>query len=114
MALVPDYGKRNQSKRSRGINKVRSSKFCVGSQVRQETPEEDQRTHRSKRCEYNNKDEDNSRKILNDKNKISFIKTINFNFKNPQYQLSGSGIFDFPSRTITSVETMHKILHQIT
>ena len=51
----------------RGLNKWRGSKFCVGSRVRQETPEEGQRTYRPKRCEYNN--EDNSPKTLNDKNK---------------------------------------------
>ena len=48
-----------------GFNKERSSKFRVGSRVPQ-TPEEGQRTYRPKRCE--NKDEDNSRKTLNDKN----------------------------------------------
>ena len=50
----------------RGFNKGRSSKFRVGSRVRQ-TPEEDRRTYRQKRCE-NNKDEDNSPKTLYDKN----------------------------------------------
>ena len=51
----------------RGLNKGRGSKFRVGYRVRQETPEEGRRTHRPKRCEYNNKDEDNSPKTLNDK-----------------------------------------------
>ena len=51
----------------RGFNKGRSSKFCEGSRVRQ-TPEEGQRTYRLKRCGNDNKDEDNSLKILNDKN----------------------------------------------
>ena len=51
----------------RGFNKVRSSKFREGSRVRQ-TPEEGRRTYRPKRCENNNKDEDNSPKNLNDKN----------------------------------------------
>ena len=51
-----------------GINNGRGSKFCVGSRVPQETPEEGRRTYRSKRCEYNNKDEDNSPKTLNYKN----------------------------------------------
>ena len=46
------------------FNKRRSSKFREGSRVRQ-TPEEGRRTYRPKRCE-NNKDEDNSPKILND------------------------------------------------
>ena len=50
---------------SRGFNKGRSSKFREGSRIRQ-TPEEGQRTYRSKRCGNNNKDEDNSPKTLND------------------------------------------------
>ena len=33
-------------------------------------PEEGQRTHQSKHCEYNNKDEDNSLNTLNDKNHL--------------------------------------------
>ena len=51
----------------RGFNKGRSSKFREGSRVRQ-TPEEGRKTYRPKRCENNNKDEDNSLKTLNDKN----------------------------------------------
>ena len=51
----------------RGFNEGRSSKFREGSRVRQ-TPKEDRRTYRPKRCGNNNKDEDNSPKILNDKN----------------------------------------------
>ena len=50
----------------RGFNKGRSSKFCVGSRVRQ-TLEEGRRIYRPKRC-GNNNDEDNSPKNLNDKN----------------------------------------------
>ena len=50
----------------RGFNKGRSSKFREGSRVRQ-TPEEDRRTYRPKRCGNNNKDDDNSPKTLNDK-----------------------------------------------
>ena len=50
-----------------GFNKGRSSKFREGSRVRQ-TPEEDRRTYRPKRCGNNNKDEGNSPKTLNDKN----------------------------------------------
>ena len=57
---------RIQTGDSRGFNKGCSSKFCVGSQVRQ-TPEEGRRTYQLKRC-GNNKDEDDSPKILNDKN----------------------------------------------
>ena len=51
-----------------GLNKGFSSKFHVGSIVRQETPEEGQRMHRPTHCEYSNKDEDNSLNTLNDKN----------------------------------------------
>ena len=56
----------------RGLNKERSSKFRVGSGVRQ-IPEAGRRTHRSKRC--GNKDEDNSPKTLNNINrKASYQK----------------------------------------
>ena len=51
----------------RGFNKGHSSKFREGSWVRQ-TPEEGRRTYQTKLCGNNNKDEDNSPKILNDKN----------------------------------------------
>ena len=51
----------------RGFNKGRSSKFRVGSRVRQ-TPEEGRRTYRPKRCRNNNNDEDNSPKTFTDKN----------------------------------------------
>ena len=51
----------------RGFNKGRSSKFRVGSRVRQ-TPEEGRRTYQPKRCGNNNKDEDNSPKTFNEKN----------------------------------------------
>ena len=52
----------------RGFNKGRSSKFRVGSRVRQ-TPEEGRRTYQPKRRGNNNKkDEDNGPKTLNDKN----------------------------------------------
>ena len=50
----------------RGFNKGRSSKFRVGSRVRQR-PEEGWEIYQLKRCRNNNKDEDNSPKILNDK-----------------------------------------------
>ena len=52
----------------RGFNKGHSSKFRVGSRVRQK-PEEGRRTYQPKCCENNNKDVNNSRKILNDKNR---------------------------------------------
>ena len=51
----------------RGFNKGRSSKFHEGSRIRQ-TPEEGRRTYWLKCCGNNNKDEDNSRKNLNNKN----------------------------------------------
>ena len=49
----------------RGFNKGRTSKFREGSRV-QQTPKEGWRTYRLKRCENNNKDEDNSPETLND------------------------------------------------
>ena len=51
-----------------GLNKGHDLKFCVGSQVQQAPLKEGWRTHWLKHCEYNNKDEDNSLKTLNDKN----------------------------------------------
>ena len=51
----------------RGFNKGCSSKFCEGSWV-QQTPEEDRKAYRPKRCGNNKKDEDNSPKTLNDEN----------------------------------------------
>ena len=60
---------------SRGFNKGRSLKFREGSRVRQ-TPEEGQRTYRPKRCENNNKDEDSSPKILNDKNQQACLRNL--------------------------------------
>ena len=60
-----------------GFNKGRSSKFLVGSRVRQ-TPEKGRRTYRPKRCGNSIKDEDNSPKTLNDKknNKSPKLKSI--------------------------------------
>ena len=43
-----------------------NSKICVVSQIRHETPEEDRKMHRPKRCEYNNKDKVNSLNTLSD------------------------------------------------
>ena len=51
-----------------GLNIGRGSKFSICSSVWKETSEDGRKTHRPKRCEYNTKDEDNSPKILNDKN----------------------------------------------
>ena len=45
------------------------SKFCVGSRVRQETPEEGRKKHQLKHCEYKNEDEDNSPNIQSEKKK---------------------------------------------
>ena len=58
-----------KSKRPGWLNKGRGWKFCIGSWVQQETPEEALRTHRPKLCEYNDKDEDNSPKIPIDINR---------------------------------------------
>ena len=58
---------------SRGFNKGRSSKYHVGSRVRQ-TPEEGRRKYRPKLCGNNNKDIENSPKPLNDKNQASSQK----------------------------------------
>ena len=63
-----------------GFNKGRSSKFCEGSRVPQ-TPEEGRRTYRPKRCRNNNKNEDNSPKNLNDKNKQNLFITL-FHYSN--------------------------------
>ena len=52
-----------------GFNKGRSWKFRENSRVRQ-APEEGWRTYQPKRCRNNYKDEDNSPKTLNDKNRI--------------------------------------------
>ena len=66
----------------RGFNKGRSSKFRVGSRVRQ-TPEESRRTYRLKGCGNNNKDEDNRSKTLNDKNpRIPYVQTGSFSVSN--------------------------------
>ena len=62
----PGYDYQNQNRQPREFNKEHSSKFHVGSQLRQ-MPEEGQRTYWPKRCGNNNKDE-NSPKKLNDKN----------------------------------------------
>ena len=67
LTLVPALMESEQATPPRGFNKGRSSKFHVGSWV-QQTPEEGWRTYRLKRCENDNKNEDNSPKSLNDKN----------------------------------------------
>ena len=48
----------------RGLNEGFNSRFCVGSQVQHETPEEGRGTYWPKCCEYNNKDGVNSPNIL--------------------------------------------------
>ena len=62
-----------------GFNKGRSSKFRVDSRVRH-TPEEGRRTYRLERCGNNNKDEDNSPKIVNDKKQNSMCNVLLFLF----------------------------------
>ena len=49
-----------------GLSKGRGLKYRVGSQVRQEKPEESSRTNEPGGCEYSYKD--NSQKTLSDKN----------------------------------------------
>ena len=61
----------------RGFNKGRSSKFREGSWVRQK-PEKGRKTYRPKRCENNNKDEDNSPEALSDNNPILVVKILSF------------------------------------
>ena len=55
-----------------GLNKGISSRLCVSSRLRYETPEQGRGTHQQKRCEYNNKDEDNSPNFRGDKNDLAF------------------------------------------
>ena len=55
----------------RGLNKGPGSKFHVSSQV---IPEKSWRIYWPKRYKYNNKDEDNSPKIPDDKNINHFMK----------------------------------------
>ena len=52
----------------RGLNKGFTLRFCVGSRVQHEAPNEGRRTYCPKRCEYNNDDEGNIPNILRDKN----------------------------------------------
>ena len=57
------------------LNKGFGSKFCVGSKVWHKTPEEGQKVHQLKHCEYINNNEDNSLIALIDKNyQASFPK----------------------------------------
>ena len=65
------------------IVNIVSSRFCVGSRIRDETPEECWRIYRPKRCEENNADEANSLNILSDK-KTTYCEictTLNEDFK---------------------------------
>ena len=57
----------------RRLNKWFSFKFSVGSQVRQETPEEGRKTYQPKHCENKNEDEENSPNIQRDKTSINFF-----------------------------------------
>ena len=74
-----------------GLDKERSSKFRVGSQVRQ-THEEGRRTYRPKRWEYNNKDENNSPKTLNYKNQRASSQKF--------WQQLTSNVYDFSHLTL--------------
>ena len=62
------YQRKENIQSSHGLNKGHGSKIHVGSWVQQEIPEEGLRTYRPKHCVYNNQDEDNSLKTLNDNN----------------------------------------------
>ena len=62
--------KRIRASDPHGLNKGWGLKFYVGFRVQQDIPEEGQRIYRPKYCEYNNKDEDNSPKTLNDKDNL--------------------------------------------
>ena len=75
-----------------GLNNGRSSKFRVGSRVRQ-TPEEGIRTYPPKRCENKNRDENNSPNILNDVNVKLFLTFLAWNKPSNycQYLLLQSG-----------------------
>ena len=53
---------------SRELNEGVSSMLCLGSRVRNETPEEDWMIYRPKRSEYNNEDDGNGPNILSDEN----------------------------------------------
>ena len=75
--MYPVLGNGIRTVDHRGFSKKRSSKFRVGSRVRQ-TPEEGRRTFRPKRCGNKNKDEDSSPKTLNDKNQTVLFLTIQF------------------------------------
>ena len=57
------------------FNKRFNSRFCLGSLVRHETPEESRRSHLPKLCDYDNDDEINSPNIISDQNdQASFQK----------------------------------------
>ena len=56
-----------------GLNKEFSSRFCLDSRVRHETPEEGRRTYRPEHCEYNIEDEVYSQNILSDKKQFFYV-----------------------------------------
>ena len=94
----------------RGFNKGRSSKFRVGSRVRQ-TPEEDRRTYQPKRCKNNTKDEDNSPKTLNDKNHQASSKK----FRQHKFSYMVSSIpFEYEYFVSISIQSIDKTLTRIT
>ena len=73
----------------RGFNKGRSSKFRVGSRVRQ-TPAEGRKTYLPKRCANNNKDEDNSPKNINDKKVRKEFQFSHISKQGSDFQFEGS------------------------
>ena len=68
LTFYPIIVKRTKTIYHRKLNKEFSSKFCVGSWVWHNTPEDGRRGYRLKRSEYNNENEGNCPNILSDKN----------------------------------------------
>ena len=73
LTLVPGYSTGIRASKYWVLNKGRGSNFREGCRVWQETPEEGQITYQPNRCEYNNKDEDDIPKNVNDKKYMSAI-----------------------------------------
>ena len=81
----------------RGFNKRCSSKFRVGSRVRQ-TPEESRRAYRPKCCGNNTKNEDNCPKTLKDKNHQALFQK----FRQLISYINHQKYFPTPTRKISS------------
>ena len=85
--MYPVYVKGIRTIYTRGLNKGFSLKFRVGSRVRYATLKESLRTHRPKRCEYGNKDEETCLNILNDKNDLTSSKKFKQQQKKKYFKL---------------------------